>query len=97
MSNEEQTFSSLIDETQGKLTDLEKHRDNTGELVNFVQGNRDWAKNIRQQIIALSSTDKPKLIEGMVHGKIPVSLEREENGVEHWDIYLQFTFNINVL
>ena len=33
----------------------------------------------------------------MVDGKIPVSLEREGNGVEHLDIYPNITFIINIL
>jgi hypothetical protein len=33
----------------------------------------------------------------MIDGKIGVSLEREENGIEHWDIYPKFSLNINIL
>jgi hypothetical protein len=48
-------------------------------------------------IMALPSADRQRLVESMIDGKIVVSLEREENGVEHWDGYPIFSLNINFL
>ncbi len=63
----------------------------------LIQGNRDWAKNIGEQILNLSSGHKQRLVESMISDRIAVSLEVKENGVEHWDIDHNFTFNINML
>ena len=62
-----------------------------------MRGNSSWLKNLGEQILALTSIDKQRLCESMVDGKIPVSLEREANGVEHWDADPAINFNINIL
>ena len=67
------------------------------ECFDFVRNNKAWAKNIGEQIFNLSSADKQRLIEAMITDRIGVSLEVEENGVEHWGIDPKFTLNINIL
>jgi hypothetical protein len=66
-------------------------------MVDFIRGNRDWAKTISEQILNLSSSDKQRLVEATVCDRIPVSLAVEENGAEHWDIDPIISFNINIL
>jgi hypothetical protein len=97
LTDDEQTLTSLIDEAVSRLADLEKQRGNTDEMVNLIRGNRDWAKEIGERILNLSSTNRQRLVESMIDGKIGVSLESEENGVEHWGINPIFSFNIKIL
>ena len=54
-------------------------------------------KNIGEQILNLPSGDKQRLVESMISDRIAVSLEVETNGVEHWDLDPNCTFNINKL
>ncbi|TRZ51881.1 recombinase family protein [bacterium] len=96
LTDEQQLLTSQIDEVQNKLTTLEKQRDNTDSLVSFVKGNTGWLKSLTEQILNLSFTDKQRLIESMLDGKIEVSLETD-NGVDHWDINPKFTFNLSIL
>lgn len=63
----------------------------------LMQGNRDWPKNLGEQILSLSSTDKQHLVESMISDRIPVILEREENGGEHWAINHKLACNIIIL
>lgn len=96
-SDDEQTLTSLIGDTQNKLSALEAQRGDTAGMLDFVRNNKAWAKNIGEQIFNLSSANKQRLIEAMITDKIMVNLEVEENGVEHWGIDHKLTLNISCL
>jgi len=96
LDSEMQTLTALIQETESKLTGLEKAQKETQGLTDFVKGNGAWLRDIGEQILSLAPQDKQALIETMLAGsKIEVYIEHEPDG---WDINNPpFSFNPNIL
>ena len=97
LTAEIENFTSQIEFSEQRIAALESERDNTKGFQDFIRGNQGWLKDIGEQILALSPTDKQRLVESMIDGKIIVSLAVEENGVEHWDVDPKFVLNLAML
>ena len=95
--NKSQSFEiqSNIKEKQDQLTDLETNKENQARTLEFFRDNKTQLTNLRKQIRNLHPTDKKRLVEAMVRGKVTVHYQADSEQDGPGGIYADFTLQHN--
>jgi len=87
--------SARLLEIQDRIATLIEAKNNEHEFVEFVRGNSDWLRSIRNELFHLSPDDKKRFVESLVDGKIRVSMGLLEEGQEGPEWFMEETYRLS--